>query len=337
MTVLVDVTNVSNYTPSAANTTLNAPVTIGAGDNFLLVVCNCWQTNIFNGVAPTFNGVNMLQATAQDGVGLSGGQSQEIWYLANPPVGTYTFAGNTLGNTSGGTNAFTFVPLSGVNTAAPFGTPNYVQSGTLATAAPTATGANTGGKYIGTGFVEYTLIANGGGFDTNLATLLNVAGASVMVDYIPANHPGAFSYTGSGGPNTGAVGTAVAVQPSTETPVIETFAPVSLPIIIGTGIVPTTTSPVLPTTVQNGLIVDADGHVVVSTGPVAGWSAAGLPFDSSGNLCLTGSPTAPTQWHDGLQFDANGLLCATTSPTGYTTTQNGLLIDSLGLVVVTAI
>lgn len=66
--------------------------TIGSGNGRLLVVC----TGFYDGgggystTSVTFNGVSLTKATGSS----SGGHYADIWYLINPPVGTYAIVVN---------------------------------------------------------------------------------------------------------------------------------------------------------------------------------------------------------------------------------------------------
>lgn len=225
--VVVDTTNVSIYAPPSGMT-LAAMATVGVTDNMILAMCSRWNNAAIFSSTPTFAGMNMTQAYAQVGVGLSGNQTQEGWYLANPPFGPGTFSATTSSDVSGGTMACVFVPMSGVASSGAFGTPAYGASATGTTGSATASGVSANGLYLGQGFFEQTSIANGGApmVSVFISNNTNGRGGSISSDSIAAGNPGAFSYTGTGGANVGWAVVAIAVNAAT-------VAANSGPVIIG--------------------------------------------------------------------------------------------------------
>ena len=217
MTATIDSANVVTATPSGTGTAISQAVTIGASDNFLLVMASAWSTlalGIFSGT-PQFNGVNLTKYYNQDGVGFSTDQCGEIWYLTNPSVGTFNFTATCALTNLNNENPFaiTLIPMSSVNTASPLGTVAHMASSSLATSSVTATGAGSNDIYVGQGFPFFTSVTTGGSPMVNLFTGNNVNGhnGSISTDSVPGTSAGTFSYTGSGGTNNGLIIMAVAV------------------------------------------------------------------------------------------------------------------------------
>jgi len=211
MTATVDSGNVVVQTVASTATTFSFSVTVGSGDNFLLLIGDIWGANISGA---TFNSVALTKksdsgATAPDMV-------SSVWSLANPPVGTFTLAGTLASAATGGSMVFA-VPMSGVNTTSPLGTASYTDntSSPVTTVATTATGAGSNDIYVGSGFMTCATIANVNGNMTNLAKSAQFQGQIASVDSIAGTNTGLMSYSGTGGGQVEALATAIAVFGST--------------------------------------------------------------------------------------------------------------------------
>ena len=215
MAVAVDTPNLVADDSPFNGTSTSTSVTVGASDNLLLVmVGQNFNASPFN-VPPdafTYNGVSL---TLLGFAGNSGNVSAtSVWYLSNPPVGTFTLAGSWTTNTHGGPLCVTAIPISGAASTSIFGTLAKAQSTANNNPAVTATGGATGSLYIaaaenGVG----TTVGTGSGQTDISATNGQGGGANVSfnVSTIAGSGSGAFTWSGSGASD-GVFWTAVGVN-----------------------------------------------------------------------------------------------------------------------------
>lgn len=202
MTVAIDTGNVQSsdanaFLGGAYSVSMN--VTCGASDNCLAVLIGA------SGGATSYPTYTSLQYNGVALSFLSGSSSQllnanyfstYIYYLMAPPTGA-SYALNVIWTVGqGGAIA---VPMSGVNSTTPFGTPILASSSANNSAAVTATGASASGLYLGVAFNAIATMVASGANQTNLAALNAFnTNTSVTGDYVPGVDAGAFSWTGSG-------------------------------------------------------------------------------------------------------------------------------------------
>lgn len=200
--VAVDSTNVKSSDANAflgGSYSVTMTVTCATSDDLLVVEIGAqggttgyptFTSVQYNGVAMTF---------------LSGSSSQLLnanyfstytYYMVNPPTGS-AYALNII--FSLGQGGAVAIPISGVNTSTPFGTPVLASSSANNSAAITATGAGTNDLYIATAFNGIATMVHSGANQTNIAALNAFSSnSSITADSVPGVDPGVFSWTGSG-------------------------------------------------------------------------------------------------------------------------------------------
>ena len=204
--VAVDTSNVSHENVTGA--TLSISTTVASGDNLLVLECSQYTNAALFSAAPTFNSASMTKVASQYGVGYgTGSQSNEIWGLVSPTVGTYSITA-TIALTSQAVTCAA-VPMSGAATSSTFGTPAYYPGTSLGEQSVTASGATSSGVYIGEGFTPSTSISTGGLPMTSLYILNSGNGWSF--DYEAGSASGTFTYTPASGYSPAIV--AIAVLP----------------------------------------------------------------------------------------------------------------------------
>ena len=90
MAVTVQAASIANWAGTLASTSPfghNLPVTVGAGTNRVLLVSLGNESDVSSGWTVTFNGV-ALTCFASQSVAITSA-TQSIWYLLDPPVGTF--------------------------------------------------------------------------------------------------------------------------------------------------------------------------------------------------------------------------------------------------------
>ena len=90
MAVTVQAASIANWAGTLASTSPfghNLPVTVGAGTNRVLLVSLGNESDVSSGWTVTFNGVALTRFDSQSVAITSATQS--IWYLLDPPVGTF--------------------------------------------------------------------------------------------------------------------------------------------------------------------------------------------------------------------------------------------------------
>ena len=191
-------------------TSLAINVTVGANDNLLLVLVN---SNYVSGgaVDPSPIAFNGTALTKVGSGACNTNWYQGIWYLANPPTGTHS-----LSLTYPITYNTTVVAMPVSGAAGTFGTPVFnCLTGTVTTAAATATGGGSNDIYFGGAYMDTTAISDAGSNMVNLSAVYNFSETSA--DYILGSNAGAFSWSGTGGGKTTSIGGAVAVLGSSPT------------------------------------------------------------------------------------------------------------------------
>ena len=135
MAISIQAGSIGNYIGALASAspfgkTLSVTVAAGSNSVLVLLLTNHTGPGLGTGRTVTFNGVAMTQLGVTTSDANSGGG---IFYLVNPPVGTYNFF-TGVSSWYGQQDAMTVFVLDGVDQATPFGTP--VQGGTSNTASP---------------------------------------------------------------------------------------------------------------------------------------------------------------------------------------------------------
>src|SRR5262245_30666466 len=80
----------STRTSSAGNPITTASFSIVAGETVLVLMLNAQSATSRAGGSPTFAGLTMTQANSTQKAAASPEASAELWYLLNPPVGSWT-------------------------------------------------------------------------------------------------------------------------------------------------------------------------------------------------------------------------------------------------------
>jgi hypothetical protein len=148
----------------------------------------------------TYNSVGM---TLQSSYAYAGGSFPivvSVWYLATPPTGAaHQVAFSYL--TSPAFAGLVAIPMSGVNTSAPFGTAANNASTSSSNASVTATGAGANDLYLACAVNGTQTMMATGANQTNLAAINGLGGSpnsSISADTVPGVDAGVFSWTGSG-------------------------------------------------------------------------------------------------------------------------------------------
>jgi hypothetical protein len=150
--------------------------------------------------AMTYNSVAMTLAGSYAFAGGAYTVAVSLWYLANPPTG----AAHAVASTYLSPPVFAAIagiPVSGVNTAAPFGTAATASSTANINPAVTVTGGGANDVYLACTIDGTGTMTAAGANQTNLVAVNSLGGganASISMDKVPGANPGAFSWTGSG-------------------------------------------------------------------------------------------------------------------------------------------
>lgn len=95
----------STRTSSASNPITSASFSIVSGETVLVLLLNVQSATSRAGGSPAFAGLSLTQASATQKAATSPEASAELWYLLNPPVGSWTC---TIPNTGALTIFYTF-------------------------------------------------------------------------------------------------------------------------------------------------------------------------------------------------------------------------------------
>ena len=88
---------------------------------------------------------------------------------------------------------------------------------------------------------------------------------------------------------------------------------------------------IAPSQFVNGLGVEGEQRLAVEDGAAIDHYHQGLPFSSTGRVCVSLGATVAKVGNGGAPFDANGMLCLSTDPV--TNHANGVAYDQQGRIV----